>query len=167
MNKKTTIVVIILSVLLVSLCTIAATYAVIIEVTENNGITEMVNEITVKDILTSKDGKYNNLYYDMKNELKVTDKEANTLIESTPINEALQDVLETVIDYKVNNNFEARLSETEIYNLISKAILETKNISDDVKSRIINKASLYRNDISDYIYNMEISMIGDNIWINT
>ena len=163
MNKKTTIIVIILSVLLVSLCTVAATYAVIIEVIENNGLTEMVNEINIKDLLTNDGGSYNKTYYDIKNELNITDAEANTLMESIPINDALQKVLESIIDYKINNNVDAKLSDDELYNIISDAILATNNISDDVKSRIINKASIYRNDISDYIYDIEVSMLGDNI----
>ena len=45
MKKITTITLMIISILLVSLGTIAATYSVIIEVTENDGITEIINEI--------------------------------------------------------------------------------------------------------------------------
>ena len=51
----------------------------------------------------------------------------------------------------------------EIYSLITNSVLNTDNISDDLKSRIINKASIYRNDVSDYIYDIEVSLLGDNI----
>lgn len=163
MKKGTTITIIILSILLVGLYTVTSTYSVIIDVIENNGVMEIVNEITVRDLLINDDGTYNDTYYTLKDELDVTEEEANILMESTPINDALQIVLESVVEYKVNNNTDAKLSNDEIYNLITDAVLNTDNISDEVKSRIINKASIYRADISDYIYDIEVSVLGDNI----
>lgn len=163
MKKGLTITLIVLSILLVGLYTVTSTYSVIIEVIEKDGITEIVNNITVKDLLINDDGSYNDTYYDVKNELEVTDEEANILMESAQINNALQTVLESIVEYKIHNNLDAKLSNEALYNLIADAVLNTDNISDDLKSRIINKASTYRSDISDYIYDIEVSVLGDRV----
>lgn len=163
MKKGLTITLIVLSILLVGLYTVTSTYSVIIEVIEKDGITEIVNNITVKDLLINNDGSYNDTYYDVKNELEVTDEEANILMESAQINNALQTVLESIVEYKIHNNLDAKLSNEALYNLIADAVLNTGNISDDLKSRIINKASTYRSDVSDYIYDIEVSVLGDRV----
>lgn len=160
MKKTTTIIVITLSILLVGLYTVTSTYSVIIEVIEKDGITEIVNEINIRDVLTNDDGTFNDTYYDIKNELNITDDEADILLDSVPLNEALQTVLESIVEYKVHDNVDAKLSDEAIYNLISEAVLNTNNISDDLKSRIINQASIYRDDISDYVYDIEVSVLG-------
>ena len=163
MKKGLTITVIALSILLVALYTVTSTYSVIIDVIEKDGTTEIINEITVRDLLINEDGSYNKTYYDVKNELNLTEGEANILMNSAPINEALQIVLESIVDYKVHNNIDAKLSNENLYNLITDSVLNTKNISDETKSRIINKASLYRQDISDYVYDIEVSVFGGKI----
>lgn len=163
MKKSSTIAIIALSILLVGLYTVTSTYSVIIDVIENNGVMEIVNKIKVRDLLVNDNGSYNKTYYDIKNELEATAEEANILINSKPINEALQSVLKSIVDYKVGNKPEAKLSDEEIYNLITQSVLDTNNISDDLKSRIINKASKYRKDVSKYIYDIEVSLLGENI----
>ena len=160
MKRVTTITIIIISILLVGLYTVASTYSVIINVVEKEGITEIVNEITIKDLLTNDDGTYNDTYYTLKDELEVTEEESNLLIESTSLNEALQTVLESIVEYKVHNNPDAKLSNNALYNLITDAVLNTSNISDDLKSRIINKTSIYKQDISDFVYDIELSLLG-------
>ena len=167
MKKSSTIAIIALSILLVGLYTVTSTYSVIIDVIENDGVMEMVNKITVRDLLVNDNGSYNQTYYDVKNELGATEEEAKILMNSGPINEALQTVLKSIVDYKVCNKPKAKLSDEEIYNLITKSVLDTNNISDELKSRIINKASTYRKDISKYIYDIEVSLLGENIWIFT
>ena len=162
MKKTTTVVVIILSILLVGLYTVTSTYSVIIDVIEKDGVTEIVNRITIRDLVINDDGTYNNIYYDIKRELDITDEEANILINSESLNESLQIVLESIVEYKVHDNIDAKLTNDEIYNLITNAILNTFNISDEVKSRIINKSSLYRKDIADYVYDIDVSLLGDN-----
>ena len=164
MKRASTIVVIIISILLVGLYTVTSTYSVIINVIEKDGITEIVNEINIRDLLINDDGTYNDTYYTVKNELEVTDEEANILMNSVPLNEALQIVLESIVEYKVHENVDAWLSNDQIYNLISEAILNTDNISDDLKSRVINKSSIYREDITNYIYDIEVSLMGAKIW---
>lgn len=163
MKRTTTIIVITISILLVGLYTVTSTYSVIIEVMEKDGITEIVNEITIRDILSNDNGTYNNTYYRVKNELELTDEEADILMNSVPLNELLQVVLESIVEYKIHDNIDAKLSNETIYNLITEAVLDTDNISDEVKSRVINKASIYRDDISDYVYDIEVSLLGESI----
>lgn len=160
MKRITSTIIIVISILLVGLYTVTSTYSVIINVIEKDGITEIVNQITIKDLLTNDDGSFNNTYYDLKNELNVTENEVNILMESIPLNEALQTVLESIVEYKVHDNINAKLSNDTLYNLISDSIVNTENISDDLKSRIINKASIYKQDISDYVYDIEVSLLG-------
>lgn len=164
MKKGLTITIIILSILLVGLYTVTSTYSVIIDVLEKDGTTEIVNKITVRDLLTNDDGSYNKTYYTVKKELQATDEEANILMASSQINESLQTVIESIVDYKIHYNYNAKLSNDELYDLITDAVLNTKNISDELKSRIINKASRYIKDVSNYIYDIEVSILGDSIW---
>lgn len=163
MKKGITILVIALSILLVGLYTVTSTYSVIIDVIEKDGATEIISEITIRDLLINEDGNYNRMYYDIKNELSLTEEEANILINSKQINDTFQIVLESIVEYKVHNNIDAKISNDKLYNMITDAVLNTKNISDETKSKIINKASFYRKDISDYIYNIEVSTIGGTI----
>ena len=160
MKRITSTIIIVISILLVGLYTVTSTYSVIINVIEKDGINEIVNQITVRDLLTNDDGSFNNTYYDLKNELNVTEEEANILIESIPLNEALQTVLESIVEYKIHDNINAKLSNDTLYNLISNSIVNTENLSDNLKSRIINKASMYKQDISDYVYDIEVSLLG-------
>ena len=164
MKKGITITVIALSILLVGLYTVTSTYSVIVDVIEKDGVNEIVNEIKIRDLLTNDNGSYNQTYYDLKNELNVTTEEANILMDSKPINDSLQIVLKSIVEYKVNDNINAKLSNNELYELITDAVLNTDNISDDIKSRIINKASKYKQDVSDYVYDIEVSVLGDKAW---
>lgn len=161
MKKVTTFTITIISILLVGLYTVASTYSVIINAIEKDGLTEIVNEITIRDLLINDNGTYNDTYYNVKNELEVTEEEANLLMESIPLNNSLQTVLNSIVEYKVHNNLDAKLSSDEIYNLITEAILNTNNIDDELKSRVINKSSIYRNDISNYMYDIEVSLLGE------
>ena len=161
MKKATTFTIIIISILIVGLYTVASTYSVIINVIEKDGLTEIINEITIRDLLINDNGTYNDTYYTVKNELEVTEEEANILMDSIPLNDSLQTVLNSIVEYKVHNNLDAKLSSDEIYNLITEAILNTNNITDELKSRVINKSSIYRNDISDYMYDIEVSLLGE------
>jgi len=161
MKKTTTIIVLVISILLVGLYTVTSTYSVIIEVIEKDGITEIVNKINIRDVLTNDNGTFNSTYYEIKNELNISDEESDILLDSTPLNDALQTVLESIVEYKVHNNIDAKLSDTALYNLISDAVINTNNISDDLKSRLINKSKTYIKDVSEYIYNIDVSVLGD------
>lgn len=152
-------VVVILLVLLVGLCTIASTYSVIIDVTDNNGKNDIVNEINARDIFTDSNGNYNNLYYDVINELQITEEEAGILIDSLYLNDKLQIVLQSIVDYKLDNDINAKLSNDEIYNMIEESVNNTKGLPEDVKIRIINKSNIYKKDISNYVYNFDINIL--------
>lgn len=163
MKKTTTIIIILISILLVGLYTVTSTYSVIINVIEKDGVTEIVNKISIRDLLTNNDGTYNETYYLVKDELEVSDVEANILMDSVSLNDSLQIVLESIVDYKIHNNIDAKLTDDELYNLISESVLTINDISDELKSRIINKSSVYRRDIADFIYDIEVSLFGDNV----
>lgn len=156
--KKNTVILILL-ILLVGLYTIASTYSIVIDVTDENGIKEIASEITVRDLFTDTDGEYNNLYYDVKRELNITEEEANILMVSSSVNNALQVVLESIVDYKANNDVNAKLTNDEIHTLIENAVNNTANISEDTKNKIINKTLYYKNDVSDYLYDIDINIL--------
>lgn len=157
MKKK--VVVLILLIFLIGLYTIASTYSIIIEVTDNNGENNIVNTITPRDIFTDTNDNYNNLYYDVINELQITEEEANILMDSSYVNDKLQIVLQSIVDYKVDNNIEAKLSNDEIYNMIRDAVESTEGLSEETKTKIINKSNKYKNDISDYVYDFDITIL--------
>lgn len=156
--KRNTVIIILL-ILLIGLYTIASTYSIVIDVTDNNGIKEIASEITIRDLFTDTDGEYNNLYYDVKRELNVTEEEANILMDSSSVNNALQVVLQSIVDYKANNDNNAKLTNDEIHTLVETAINNTYNISEETKTKIINKSLYYKNDVSDYLYDIDINSL--------
>lgn len=156
---KRKVVVLILLILLVGLYTVASTYSIIIEVTDDNGENNIVNTITPRDIFTDIDGNYNDLYYDVINELQITEEEANILMDSTYVNDKLQIVLQSIVDYKLDNNIEVKLSNDEIYNMIKEAVTTTEGLTEETKTKIINKSNTYKNDISDYIYDFDVTIM--------
>lgn len=156
---KRKVVIIILLILLIGLYTVASTYSIIIEVTDNNGQNEIVNEIAVRDIFKDANGNYNNLYYDVKRQLNVTEEEASILIDSVYVNDKLQIILQSIVDYKANNIANAKLSNEEIYNMIKESVTNTEGLTEEVKTRIINKSNTYKNDISNYVYDFNINIL--------
>ena len=156
---KRKVVVIILLILLVGLYTIASTYSIIIEVTDNNGENTIVNKITTRDIFTDTNGNYNELYYDVIYELQITKEEAEILIDSSDVNDKLQIVLQSIVDYKVDNNTAAKMTNDEIYNIIKEAVTSTEGLTDETKNKIINKSYIYKQDISNYIYDFDVNLL--------
>lgn len=159
MKKWTILLISILSILLVIICTIAGTYAVVINVVSEEGIDKIVNEINIKDLLTNDDGTYNSTYYTVKNELNVNEDEMNILMSSKELNNNLQVVLNSVVNYKLNNK--PKLSNDEIYNLIVMSINEDNNINNILKNKVINKSNYYKQDISNFIYDLEVSKVNN------
>ncbi len=157
MKKWNILLISFLSILLVIICTIAGTYAVVINVSSEEGIDKIVNEITIKDLLTNDDGMYNNTYYTVKNELNVNEEDMNILMSSKELNSNLQVVLSSVVNYKLHNK--SKLSNVEIYNLIVMSINEDNNINANLKNKVINKSNYYKQDISDFIYDLEVSEV--------
>lgn len=159
MNKKMGILVIGIAMLLTVVYTLASTYAVIINVKEEEGIKQIVNEISIKDLVTNDNGTYNSYYYDAKRELDILDYEATYLIESKALNENLKIVLTSIVDYKLNNNLDAKLSNDEVYNLIVDGVNNTKLLSSELKSKVIDKANQYKKDISDFLYDIDVKLL--------
>lgn len=157
MKKWNILLISFLSILLVIICTIAGTYAVVINVSSEEGIDKIVNEITIKDLLTNDDGMYNNTYYTVKNELNVNEEDMNILMSSKELNSNLQVVLSSVVNYKLHNK--NKLSNNEIYDLIVMSINEDNNINTNLKNKVINKSNYYKQDISDFIYDLEVSEV--------
>ena len=149
-------------VLLTLTYTIASTYSVIINVTSKDGINEIINKITIRDLAVNDDGSYNSNYYNVKNTLNITDEEANILMDSVPLNNKLQIVLNSIVEYKINNINEARLTNDEVYNLIIEGLNEDENMSEELKNKVIDKSNIYKDDINDFLYDIEVSVLGDN-----
>ena len=159
MKKSKGIIISILIILLVFVSTIAATYSVIINVVSNNGINEIVNVITIRDLMTDNDGVYNDTYYNVKNELGISDSEAEVLMESDELNKSLQVVLNSIVTYKVDNDENAKMSDKELYNLIVDSVNRDNTISDELKDKVKNKSNVYIRDVSDFMYDIEVSVL--------
>ena len=112
---KKRLLVVLLIILLTLAYTIASTYAVIINVKSESGVNEIINKITIKDLLTGDDNEYNETYYDVKNTLDITEEEMNILINSKELDKKLQIVLNKIVDYKINKNINSKLTSDEIY----------------------------------------------------
>ena len=108
MKKSNAIVISFIIVILTALCTIAGTYAVVINVTSENGTDKIINSIDIKDLLTNDNGTYNNTYYQVKNELDVTEEEMNKLMNSESLNNKLKLILDSIVKYKLRNNKDAK-----------------------------------------------------------
>lgn len=160
-RKKTTILIIFVGIILTVVYTLASTYAVLIEVKEEEGIQEIVNIITIRDLVTNDNGTYNKYYYDILKELDITDIEATLLIESKALNKNLKIMLTSIVDYNLNKNYDAKLKNNEILNLISDGLLNTGNISEELREKVIDKSNLYIQDISEYLYDIDVTLVGE------
>lgn len=153
------IVVSILLVLLVGVSTIMGTYAVIINVVSDNGVDKIVNVINIKDLLCDDNGNYNGTYYDVRNELNISDNDMDILMNSSYLNDSLKIVLDNVVSYKLRGG--TKLSNDDIYNMIVNDVNNDDNINNILKNKVIDKSNVYRNDISDYIYDLDVNLISD------
>lgn len=161
MIKNKGIIISILIILIVFISMIAATYSVIINVASNNGINEIVNEITVRDLMIDNNGEYNNTYYDVKRELNITLEEANILINSKELDKQLQVVLKSIVSYKVDGDINSKLSDDEVYNLIVEGVNKDSNISSSLRNKVINKSQIYIRDVSNFLYDIDVNILGN------
>lgn len=161
MIKNKGIIISILIILIVFISMIAATYSVIINVASNNGINEIVNEITVRDLMIDNNGEYNNTYYEVKRELNITLEEANILINSKELDKQLQVVLKSIVSYKVDGDINSKLSDDEIYNLIVEGVNKDSNISSSLRNKVINKSQIYIRDVSNFLYDIDVNILGN------
>ena len=154
MSKKiTTITILIISIIIISLFVISTTYSVIIEVLDKDGQDEIINKITFRDLVTDENGLYNTNYYDVINELDITEDEANIIMDSLSLNKALDKVVNSIVTYHLHNG--NKLSNNELYDLIKNAVNDDDNINTELKNKILNKSQEYINDISKYLYDIE------------
>ncbi len=161
MIKNKGIIISILIILIVFISMIAATYSVIINVASNNGINEIVNEITVRDLMIDNNGEYNNTYYEVKRELNITLEEANILINSKELDKQLQVVLKSIVSYKVDGDINSKLSDDEVYNLIVEGVNKDSNISSSLRNKVINKSHIYIRDVSNFLYDIDVNILGN------
>ena len=154
---KKNIVISILLILLIGISTIMGTYAVIVNVVSENGVDRIVNTITISDLLSDDNGNYNNTYYDVKNELNVSDDDMDILMNSSYLNDSLKIVLDNVVSYKLRGG--TKLSNDDIYNMIVNDVNSDDSIYDELKNKVIDKGSIYRDDISDYVYDIDVNLI--------
>lgn len=156
MKKTKGIFISILIILLVFVSTVAATYSVVINVVSNNGINEIVEVITIRDLMTDSEGKYNDTYYNVKRELSISDDEGKILMDSDSLNRELQVVINSIVEYKVDKKMDSKLSNDEVYNLIVEGVNNDQDISDGLKKRIKEKSQIFINDISDFLYDIDV-----------
>ena len=156
-NVMKKIIISILIVLLIGVSTIMGTYAVIINVVSENGVDRIVNTIDIRDLLSDNNGNYNNTYYDVRNELNITDMEMNILMDSKYLNDSLKIVLNNVVSYKLRSG--NKLSNDNIYDMIVNDVNSDSSINNELKNKVISKSNIYKEDISDYIYDLNINLI--------
>lgn len=156
MKKTKGIFISILIILLVFVSTVAATYSVVINVVSNNGINGIVGVITIRDLMTDSEGKFNDTYYNVKRELSISDDEGKILMDSDSLNRELQVVINSIVEYKVDKKMDSKLSNDEVYNLIVEGVNNDQDISDGLKKRIKEKSQVYINDISDFLYDIDV-----------
>ena len=80
---------------------------------------------------------------------------------SEPLNNKLKLVLDSIVKYRLRNNKEARYSNDEIYNMIIEGINSTSNISEELKNKVTISSDRHKQDISDFLYDIEVSLKGD------
>lgn len=156
-NVMKKIIISILIVLLIGVSTIMGTYAVIINVVSEEGVDKIVNTIYIKDLLSDDSGIYNSTYYDVKRELDVNDDDMTILMNSSYLNESLRIVLENVVNYKLRGG--SKLSNDKMYDMIVEDVNYDNTINYELKNKVINNGSKYKDDISDYIYDLDVNLI--------
>lgn len=130
-----------------------------INVVSDNGVDKIVNVINIKDLLSDDNGNYNGTYYDVRNELNISDNDMDILMNSSYLNDSLKIVLDNVVSYKLRGG--TKLSNDDIYNMIVNDVNNDDSINNILKNKVIDKSDVYRNDISDYIYDLDVNLISD------
>ncbi len=134
MTKKiTTISLLVIGIILISFYVISSTYSVIINVLDKEGQTEILNDISIRDLLIDENGMYNSTYYDVTRELDITEEEAEMLMDSIPLNMVLDEIVVSIVDYNFHNK--DKLSNNELYNLIVDGINGDSKINNNLRLR--------------------------------
>lgn len=155
---KKRLLVVLLIILLTLAYTIASTYAVIINVKSENGVNEIIDKITIKDLLTEDNKEYNETYYNVKNTLDIAEEDMDILMNSKELDKKLQIVLNKIVDYQINKNINSLLTSDEIYNMIKEATESDNTIPYYLKRKVIENSKKYSNDINEFLYDLEVSV---------
>ena len=151
MSKRLiTICALILSIIAVLLFIIRTTYSLVINISERENNNMFFNNISIRELITDKDGIYVTEYYDAIKELDIDSNEANILIDSEYLNTALNKMLNSIVNYQIKNK--KRISPSEISSILIDAINNDKTINNELKEKVITKINQYIYDISDFIY---------------
>lgn len=70
-------------------------------------------------------------------------------------------ILQSLVDYKINKNNSARLSNQELYNLILEYTDKDEAMPRYLKDKIIDKSNIYITDVNDFLYDIEVSYLGE------
>ena len=81
------------------------------------------------------------------------------LMNSSYLNDSLKIVLDNVVSYKLRGG--TKLSNDDIYNMIVNDVNNDDSINNILKNKVIDKSNVYRSDISDYIYDLDVNLISD------
>ena len=84
-------------------------------------------------------------------------------MDSEALNDRLAVVLRSIVDYKYHKKDTAKLDNDELYNMIIEGVYLTPNISDILRDKIKDKALIYREDISDFVYDIDVRVV-DSVW---
>ena len=91
--------------------------------------------------------------------LNISDNDMDILMNSSYLNDSLKIVLDNVVSYKLRGG--TKLSNDDIYNMIVNDVNNDDSINNILKNKVIDKSDVYRNDISDYIYDLDVNLISD------
>ena len=81
------------------------------------------------------------------------------VINTSYLNDSFKIVLDNVVSYKLRGG--TKLSNDDIYNMIVNDVNNDDSINNILKNKVIDKSNVYRSDISDYIYDLDVNLISD------
>ena len=85
----------------------------------------------------------------------VSDNGVDKIIDVINIKDLLSD--DNVVSYKLRGG--NKLSNDYIYDMIVNDINSDDSIYDELKNKVIDKGSIYRDDISNYVYDIDVNLI--------
>ena len=88
------------------------------------------------------------------------DMEMDILMDSNYLNDSLKIVLNNVVSYKLRNG--TKLTNDNIYDMIVNDVNSDPTINNELKNKVITKGSIYKADISEYIYDLNINLINNS-----
>ena len=149
-NRTLIILFLITCILLTITLLVKTTHSLITDITNEN-----INNITLHDLVIDREGVYKEEFDNVVNELSITYDEANILMNSKELNNLLTEILNNSYDYHYANK--PKLTNRYIYNKIVASVNHDINIDNELKNKVITKSEEFINDITNYLYNLEIT----------